>query len=269
VGRFARNEPCPCGSGVKFKRCCIGRERELERREDALEVLVWLGTLFPLMRPCGGELEPWLVEHATHVPDWETINDGIARLTEDEGLALIDAYVSRYPGVWRGLVEDVSGLDTAESVLLAGAFAATLREWREPEPLRLALIAETEDPAEALALALDGTNLWSVVDATLLDELLAALDQDLDEDAYTVVWDATVERLARRLCSDAHARRLDVLVERIVAWSSTHEDHAAAPKLRDACAAFARDEHVRARVAALLLSDTIEPLSPLTHAAAA
>jgi uncharacterized protein YecA (UPF0149 family) len=22
-----RNDPCPCGSGVKFKRCCIGRIR--------------------------------------------------------------------------------------------------------------------------------------------------------------------------------------------------------------------------------------------------
>lgn len=23
--RVGRNEPCPCGSGKKFKRCCLGR----------------------------------------------------------------------------------------------------------------------------------------------------------------------------------------------------------------------------------------------------
>lgn len=24
--RTGRNAPCPCGSGVKFKRCCLGKE---------------------------------------------------------------------------------------------------------------------------------------------------------------------------------------------------------------------------------------------------
>ena len=24
----ARNDPCPCGSGRKYKRCCLGRERK-------------------------------------------------------------------------------------------------------------------------------------------------------------------------------------------------------------------------------------------------
>ena len=30
-----RNEPCPCGSGTKYKRCCR-RRREVEARRDAL-----------------------------------------------------------------------------------------------------------------------------------------------------------------------------------------------------------------------------------------
>lgn len=41
-----RNEPCPCGSGKKFKRCCLRKEaeegaraRELEDREVALALL--------------------------------------------------------------------------------------------------------------------------------------------------------------------------------------------------------------------------------------
>jgi uncharacterized protein YecA (UPF0149 family) len=27
--RAGRNDPCPCGSGKKFKRCCIGKTQEI------------------------------------------------------------------------------------------------------------------------------------------------------------------------------------------------------------------------------------------------
>jgi hypothetical protein len=30
--RVGRNDPCPCGSGRKFKRCCLGRDREPPER---------------------------------------------------------------------------------------------------------------------------------------------------------------------------------------------------------------------------------------------
>jgi hypothetical protein len=38
--------------------------------------------MFPLMRPCGGEFELWLAANATSDPHEETIEAGIARLTE-------------------------------------------------------------------------------------------------------------------------------------------------------------------------------------------
>lgn len=25
VGKVGRNDPCPCGSGLKFKKCCVGK----------------------------------------------------------------------------------------------------------------------------------------------------------------------------------------------------------------------------------------------------
>ena len=28
VARIGRNEPCPCGSGKKYKHCCIGKDQE-------------------------------------------------------------------------------------------------------------------------------------------------------------------------------------------------------------------------------------------------
>ncbi|MFP4284609.1 MAG: SEC-C metal-binding domain-containing protein, partial [Desulfovermiculus sp.] len=24
--RLGRNDPCPCGSGLKYKKCCLGKE---------------------------------------------------------------------------------------------------------------------------------------------------------------------------------------------------------------------------------------------------
>lgn len=26
IGRVGRNEPCPCGSGLKFKKCCLTKQ---------------------------------------------------------------------------------------------------------------------------------------------------------------------------------------------------------------------------------------------------
>lgn len=38
MGASPRNAPCPCGSGLKYKRCCLAaesRERETARFDDA------------------------------------------------------------------------------------------------------------------------------------------------------------------------------------------------------------------------------------------
>ena len=29
MGKIGRNEPCPCGSGKKFKRCCLGKQQNI------------------------------------------------------------------------------------------------------------------------------------------------------------------------------------------------------------------------------------------------
>lgn len=59
-----RNDPCPCGSGRKYKKCCLGRERDAptplflprEVREAAAEARVWQADLVPL--PIGFEDDP-------------------------------------------------------------------------------------------------------------------------------------------------------------------------------------------------------------------
>jgi SEC-C motif len=44
---LSRNDPCPCGGGKKYKRCCLVRLDELDRQprqRDALmdDVITWL-----------------------------------------------------------------------------------------------------------------------------------------------------------------------------------------------------------------------------------
>jgi hypothetical protein len=263
-----RNAPCPCGSGLKYKRCCIDRERELVRRAEALVVLGGLASLFPLMRPCGGELEEWLAAHATPEPDPETIGAGVPRLTALERRAVVDAYASRYPHVWRELLADAGGAETAEESVVTGALGAALRETRTPDHLAFDLLRKDDDPAEELALAIDATNLWSVDESAALDEVLASLDQDLDDDFYEGLWTATVERVAACLWTDAHGRRLDVLVGRV----RSHLPALGRRKrkiLSRACAAYENDPAIRRRLGALLLSDTLGPLHRLNMSLAA
>ncbi|MCR5257714.1 MAG: SEC-C domain-containing protein, partial [Desulfovibrio sp.] len=61
MGAVGRNDPCPCGSGKKYKQCCLKRRREAEMRlqaqesaraEDeraAHEACAWLRARSPLM----------------------------------------------------------------------------------------------------------------------------------------------------------------------------------------------------------------------------
>ena len=51
VGETGRNDPCPCGSGAKYKKCCLPRqqderqdERAQARMADAADVTVFHGT---------------------------------------------------------------------------------------------------------------------------------------------------------------------------------------------------------------------------------
>jgi methionyl aminopeptidase len=36
TAKIKRNDPCPCGSGKKYKKCCLGKP-EIARRDDDLD----------------------------------------------------------------------------------------------------------------------------------------------------------------------------------------------------------------------------------------
>ena len=33
MAKIGRNTPCPCGSGKKYKRCCLSKEKEMKKRK--------------------------------------------------------------------------------------------------------------------------------------------------------------------------------------------------------------------------------------------
>jgi len=52
VQKIGRNEPCPCGSGKKYKKCCLAKEqgKAIRLRDEstvAKTALDWLGSQFP------------------------------------------------------------------------------------------------------------------------------------------------------------------------------------------------------------------------------
>lgn len=39
----ARNDPCPCGSGKKYKKCCMGADEEKKRQHNRMLLNIALG----------------------------------------------------------------------------------------------------------------------------------------------------------------------------------------------------------------------------------
>jgi hypothetical protein len=193
---------------------------------------------------------------------------GSSTSAAEERRTFVAAYASRYPDSWLELVTDAGGAETAERLAIAGALAAALSETRTPNPSALELLDDAGDAAEELALVIDATNLWSIDEAAGLDEVLARLDSYFDDDADDVLWHATVADVAARLWTDLHARRLDVLVERVRGYLPRLEP-SARKILGRACAAYERDATTRRRVCALLLSDTLGPLFAVNSSFAA
>lgn len=240
-----RNAPCPCGSGRKYKKCCLEREPELRRQAEALEELTALPMLFPLLRPIDSGFERWVAAHADRTVGKELIEDGAALLPADELERVETAYARQHPEAWSTLVADVGDDATARKALAVAAIAAALAEPRELCPHCVEL-AETEpgDAAEVLAGLIEPCDLWSVEDA------IAA-------DGRGDVWPLVESRW-----TGDHERRLAFLVERVA------ERLPADAVVAAACVeAFRVEARVRRELAVLLLEDAVPALRTLGLAA--
>jgi hypothetical protein len=240
----------------------VDDEAQLRRQLEALFELADLPEHFPLLRPVSSAFEAWADALGTVIdPGRELIDEGLAFLDEAELERIVSGHAAEFPAVWRQLCEEAGDDLLAEEALLEGAIVAALREERRLDPQILELIEKVRgiaaDHAEALALALEGTDLWSVAEAVAVDDSLArAPEERLDPPG----WIGLLESEVARLATPMHDRRLASLVARVRAQLPDPGYPRASRSLAGACAAFAADPGFRRRIAALLLADALGAL---------
>ena len=253
-----RNAPCPCGSGLKYKKCCLERRAELEAEAEVLEELLSLGSLFPLLRPVELRFEAWAASARGAEPTPEQIEAGLERVRRRERRRIVRA------------AEALLGpLGEAERhVVLVGSVVAAVRERDRLDPAALEHLENCEgcrgEPAESLAAVLEPCDLWSVGEAERAEE---ALDRVPEAELDDQVFGTTVTLQAGAMWSKAHMRRLELLVGRVRAQLPFDGRPLASGALAEACSAVEREEGVRLRLAGLLLADTLGPVRMLRLAA--
>jgi hypothetical protein len=258
-----RNAPCPCGSGRKHKLCCGTTQSQERASRQALEDLLGLASCFPLLRPDSDDFENWLTVHRGEPSTRELIEDGGGLLSVRERERIALSVARWYPPAWADLVAAVGSEDDAKTAVLVGSLVAALAEELLPDEFVLGLLEDDPapaDPAEALVLCIEATDLWSVPEALAADEAVAAIPDLVDEDEYEREWVAVLEREAANLLTKRHRRRLWLLVGRLRAGLPIAGFPRASHALELACASFERDRRLQSRVAAALLADTLGPL---------
>jgi len=108
VAKISRNDPCPCGSGKKFKKCCLGKELENRRQpktyhDYCLELVDSLRPkILQFMKKAGHDkfIEKALREY------WRTLEPGLdpPEFGDVEYLEFLEWFIHDYPIVGRGSV---------------------------------------------------------------------------------------------------------------------------------------------------------------------
>lgn len=243
--KVGRNDPCPCGSGTKVKRCC-GVDG-VRRSQEALGDLFGLAFHFPRQRPVSPTFDAWAARAGGELTR-DLLEDGLAQLGPAEVERIPAEFAAAHPQVWEAILTEAGRRDDALATVLIGAVVAGLEErQRQLDPAALELLDvdddAREDPVESLALVLVAGDLWSVF------EVIEAVDSFDD--------DAQIASIADRLWSEWHERRLDQLVERLEARLPIPECPAASAAVEAACQAFRDDPDVRIRLRGELLLDAL------------
>ena len=78
MSKIGRNDPCPCGSGKKYKKCCLKKDQEAESERQTIESLRQMldaGTRIVV----GGTDEPaCFVKDLYRVADWDALKRALA-----------------------------------------------------------------------------------------------------------------------------------------------------------------------------------------------
>ncbi len=259
-----RNDPCPCGSGRKYKRCCIERKAELRRRAEAIEDLLGLATLFPVLRPLDAAFERWADGVDPDELSCEIVNAGLALISAAEGERILSAARRHCGGAWTEPAAAYGDEQEAAQIVFLGSVVAGVRECRE---LHHEVFAELErsaglelDPLDALAEALSCAELWG------LPEALAAALNAAYRPPGTV--EVVLAAEARAAWTEDHERRLRFLVARIAGGLPAPGFPRASAALGDALGLVERDEDARLRLAGAMLEAAIPAAAAIVAAAA-
>jgi hypothetical protein len=266
--KIPRNAPCPCGSGRKYKRCCVDDPQRIELVGQAAV----LPTLFPVLRPESEAFDAWVdrVRAAGPAPRGlsnEVLDEAVARVDEAERERIAEALSAELGQVWRSLCDELGDEPALRDAVLTGAVAAALHEERSLDPAVLDLLEDgdefRDDPVEALSLARDATDLWSVVEATAAEAACDAIPDEVDDDEYEARWQAAIADTADRFWTDRHARRLATLVGRARSRLPDPAFSDASAVLAEACERVSGDEGEARVLGADLLGDTLGALRQL------
>jgi len=259
----ARNEPCPCGSGRKYKRCCgydRVAERALEERLAAIEELARLAFQSPRLLPESDHYDAWV--RATLAGETEPDTEAaIVTLGLDEPVRIVEACFELFPDAWSVLAPACGSERDAVGALLGGSVAAGIRDFRPPERFAVETVETADDlagdPFEALAMCLEGSQLWSPGEGRQAERAIDLIPDWVDDDEHERRWHEALERCAARGVTDWHRRRLARLVARIGEQLPYEGFPRASAAILSGCEQFAADGAFRLRLAAILLGDMV------------
>ena len=254
-----RNDPCPCGSGKKYKRCCgfdRATERANELRLEAVHEIVLLAYASPRLVPDSDTFDAWvgaLLAKETGID----VEAGIRSIGDLEARRIIEACAAVHADRWTELVDQVGDETHACLYLLGSAVNAGIRDHRPVERWMVELTEGECKPGEALALCLDGDRLWSRAEGIAAERAVDAIPEWVDDEEYDALFHPSVARVAQHHATDWHARRLARIVRRVEAQLPFEGLAEATENVRADCVRFAEDEAFRADLAATLLSDLV------------
>ncbi len=258
-----RNEPCPCGSGKKYKRCCghdRAAEAALEDRLFAVEEIARLPYLTRRLVPDSDAFDAWVGSLLAGESEVD-VGKGVAALGDDEAVRIVSACLEHLPEAWEALSGRCADDRAAVSALLGGSVAAGIRDLRPPDRDLIEIVEESDslvdDPLEALATCLDGEQLWDRREGAEADRAIRAIPDWLDDDAYDERWTEVLDATAARLATDWHRRRLTRLVARVELQLPFAGLPKASASVGRGCERFAADNATRSRLAAVLLGDMV------------
>ena len=259
----ARNDPCPCGSGRKYKKCCgfdLASQRALEDQLVAVKEIARLAFRSPQLVPLSDGYEAWL--HAV-LADEKTARpeDAITTLGAAECRRIVEVCLALYPVEWAMLAGRCHDEHEALTALVGGAVVAGIRDYQPLARRALETVEQSDDlcrdPAEALAMCLHGDQLWDIEEGRVADSMIGEIPDGVSDDVYERRFEAAVDDVAARWATDWHHRRLANLVARIGDQLPREGYPQASVAILAGCEQFASDERVRLRLAATLLGDLI------------